>query len=113
MLELGNTWLAEHVQPNLKPGAAASYRGTFYKHVAPVHRGTCGWTIAVLRRSGRCWRSKRAEGMSEQGVAKIRRHIHAMFAFAQDAGLLTVNPADLAARAGRGNGQLAARGAPS
>ncbi len=36
VLELGNRWLSEHVQPNLKPGAAASYRGTFYKHVAPA-----------------------------------------------------------------------------
>ena len=36
---------------------------------------------------------KRAEGVSEQTVAKIRRHMHAMFAFAQDAGLVSVNPA--------------------
>ena len=36
---------------------------------------------------------KRAEGLSEEKVAKIRRHVHAMFAFGQDAGLLTVNPA--------------------
>ena len=40
VLELGRKWLREHVQPNLKPGAAANYKGTFYKHVA--------------RRSARC-----------------------------------------------------------
>ena len=42
VLELGNRWLSEHVQPNLKPGAAASYRGTFYKHVAPALGHTAG-----------------------------------------------------------------------
>ncbi len=31
VLELGRKWLREHVQPNLKPGAAANYKGTFYK----------------------------------------------------------------------------------
>lgn len=36
VLELGQKWLREHVQPNLKPGAAANYKGTFYKHVAPM-----------------------------------------------------------------------------
>jgi integrase len=36
---------------------------------------------------------KRADGLSDETVAKIRRHMHAMFAFAQDSGLLTVNPA--------------------
>jgi hypothetical protein len=35
VLELGRRWLREHVQPNLKPGAAANYKSTFYKHVAP------------------------------------------------------------------------------
>jgi hypothetical protein len=35
VLELGQKWLSEHVQPNLKPSAAANYKGTFYKHVAP------------------------------------------------------------------------------
>jgi hypothetical protein len=36
VLELGRKWLREHVQPNLKPGAAANYKGTFYKHVSPT-----------------------------------------------------------------------------
>jgi integrase len=46
---------------------------------------------------------KRAEGVSEGSLMKIRRHLHAMFAFAQDAGLMVVNPADVArARAGNG-----------
>ncbi len=36
VLELGRKWLREHVQPNLKPGAAANYKSTFYKHVAPT-----------------------------------------------------------------------------
>ena len=35
VLELGQKWLREHVQPNLKAGSAANYKGTFYKHVAP------------------------------------------------------------------------------
>ncbi len=48
--------------------------------------------------------------MSEQGVAKLRRHVHAMFAFAQDAGLITVNPADTARARGPRNGQRRARG---
>src|SRR5262249_26654646 len=36
VLELGYKWLTEHVELNLKPGTLASYRGTFYLHVAPV-----------------------------------------------------------------------------
>jgi len=92
VLELGRKWLSEHVEPNLKPGSAASYRQTLYRHVAPalgpVRVDDCkAQTVrALLAR-------KRAEGLSEQTVAKIRLHIHAMFAFAQDAGLVTVNPA--------------------
>jgi integrase len=92
VLELGRKWLREHVQPNLKPGAAANYKGTFYKHVAPaigaVRVDDCKPAIvkALLGR-------KRAEGLSDESVVKIRRHMHAMFAFGQDAGLLTVNPA--------------------
>jgi integrase len=95
VLELGNRWLAEHVQPNLKPGAVASYRGTFYKHVAPVLGNTrvddCNQRMirALLG-------AKRAEGLGDGSVAKIRRQVHAMFAFAQDAGLVSVNPADTA-----------------
>ncbi len=109
VLELGNRWLSEHVQPNLKPGAAASYRGTFYKHVAPAlgHLRVDDCDAHAIRAF---LVSKRAGGMSEQGIAKIRRHIHAMFAFAQDAGLITVNPADAARARGRRNGQRRARG---
>jgi integrase len=44
---------------------------------------------------------KRAEGLSEETVAKIRRHIHAMFAFAQDLGLVTVNPASAPRKRGQ------------
>ena len=44
---------------------------------------------------------KRAEGLSDETVAKIRRHMHAMFAFAQDAGLLTVNPASAPRKRGQ------------
>ncbi len=93
VLELGCRWLSEHVQPNLKPGTAATYTGTFYRHVAP--------TLGAVRLDdvhpqmirallGR----KRAEGLSGETVGKIRRHVHAMFAFAQDAGMLSINPAD-------------------
>jgi len=109
VLELGRKWLSEHVEPNLKPGTAASYRGTFYLHVAPglgnVRVDDCGPHMirALLGK-------KRIEGLSEQGVAKIRRQIHAMFAFAQDAGLVTVNPADAARARGRKPGHRRARG---
>ncbi|MFI4972286.1 MAG: tyrosine-type recombinase/integrase, partial [Hyphomicrobiales bacterium] len=109
VLELGRKWLSEHVQPNLKPGAAASYRGTFYRHVAPtlgaVRLDDCKPQMvrALLGK-------KRAEGLSEETVAKIRRHVHAMFAFAQDAGLLSVNPADVARARGRRQAHRRARG---
>lgn len=92
--ELGRRWLREHVQPNLKPGAAANYKGTFYGHIAPslgqVRVEDCKPQMVkeLLNR-------KRGEGLSVETVAKIRRHMHAMFAFAQDAGLLTVNPASM------------------
>jgi integrase len=100
VLELGRKWLREHVQPNLKPGAAANYKGTFYKHVAPtlgaVRVDDCkpAMVKALLGR-------KRAEGLSEETVAKIRRHVHAMFAFAQDAGLVTINPASAPRKRGQ------------
>lgn len=92
VLDLGRKWLREHVQPNLKPGAAANYKSTFYKHVVPtlgaVRVDDCkpAMVKALLAQ-------KRAEGLSEETVAKIRRHVHAMFAFADDVGLVTVNPA--------------------
>jgi integrase len=109
VLELGQKWLSEHVQPNLKPGTAASYRGTFYLHIAPalgnVRIDDCGPQMirAMLGRM-------RSQGLSEQGVAKIRRQMHAMFAFAQDAGLVTVNPADAARARGRKPARRKARG---
>ncbi len=109
VLELGRKWLTEHVEPNLKPGAVANYRGTFYVHVAPVlgpmRIDDCSPQVirALLGR-------KRAEGLSEATVAKIRRHVHAMFAFAQDAGLVIVNPADAPRARGRKQGQRRARG---
>lgn len=100
VLELGRKWLREHVQPNLKPSAAANYKGTFYRHVVPslgaVRVDDCKPQVvkALLGR-------KRAEGLSDETVAKIRRHMHAMFAFAQDAGLLTVNPASAPRKRGQ------------
>ena len=109
VLEIGNRWLSEHVQPNLKPGAAASYRGTFHRHVAPAigHLRVEDCDSQALRGFFAC---KRGEGMSEAGIAKLRRQLHAMFAFAQDAGLVSVNPADMARTRGRRNGQRRARG---
>jgi len=109
VLELGNRWLVEHVQPNLKPSAAASYRGTFYRHVAPaigqLRVDDCdGHAIGALLAR------KRREGMSEAGVAKLRRQVHAMFAFAQDAGLVAVNPVDAARARGRRPQRRRARG---
>jgi integrase len=100
VLELGHKWLREHVQPNLKPGAAANYKGTFYKHVAPtlgsIRVDDCKPQLvkALLGR-------KRSDGLSEETVAKIRRHMHAMFAFAQDEGLLTINPASAPRKRGQ------------
>lgn len=107
--ELGRKWLAEHVEPNLKPGAAANYRGTFYCHVAPVlgARRLDDCTPQLIRAFlGR----KRAEGLSAGTVAKIRRHVHAMFAYAQDASLVSVNPADGARARGRRASGHRARG---
>ncbi len=100
VLELGNTWLVEHVQPRLKPGTAASYRGTFYSHVAPalgaMRVDDCGpQAIRGLLST------KRAEGVSEAGIAKLRRMLHALFAFAKDTGLVSVNPVDSARANGR------------
>lgn len=88
------------MQPNLKAGAAANYKGTFYRHVAPtlgaVRVDDCkpAMVKSLLAR-------KRAEGLSEETVAKIRRHMHAMFAFAQDLGLVTVNPASAPRKRGQ------------
>ncbi len=101
VLELGGRWLTEHVQPNLKPGTAATYQGSFYQHIAPAIGATRLDDLhpqMIRSLLGR----KRAEGLSEETVAKIRRHLHAMLAFAQDAGLLSINPADTArARGGQ------------
>src|SRR5262249_27691455 len=95
VLELGNKWLLEHVHPNLKPGTAESYRGTFFLHVAPrlgaLRVDDCGpQAIRGLLAA------KRAEGLSDAGVAKLRRLLHALFSFARDAGVVSVNPVDSA-----------------
>ncbi|HYM45600.1 MAG TPA: tyrosine-type recombinase/integrase [Solirubrobacteraceae bacterium] len=109
VLQLGRMWLSEHVEPNLKPGAAANYRGVFYRHVAPaigsVRVDDCGSQM-IRSMLGR----KRAEGLSGDTVAKIRRHVHAMFAFAQDAGFVAVNPADAPRTRGRKQSRRRARG---
>ena len=95
VLELGNRWLVEHVQANLKPGTAESYRGTFFLHVAPVlgamRVDDCGPEAIRGLLS-----AKRGEGVSEAGIAKLRRMLHALFGFAQEAGLVSVNPVDAA-----------------
>ena len=109
VLELGGKWLSEHVEPNLKPGTAASYRGTFYKHVAPV-LGSVRVDDCGPQRIKAMLHRKRAEGLSEETVAKIRRHVHAMFAFAQDRNLVTVNPADAARSRGSRPARRRARG---
>ncbi len=109
VLELGNRWLTEHVQPNLKPGTAATYKGSFYKHIAPALGNTRLDDLhphAIRALLGR----KRAEGLSEETVAKIRRHLHAMLAYAQDAGLLTINPAETARARGGQTTHRRARG---
>jgi integrase len=109
VLELGCKWLVEHVQPNLKPGAAATYRGTFYGHVAPA-LGAVRLDDVRPQMVRALLGKKRAEGLSEETVGKIRRHVHAMFAFAQDAGLLSVNPADAARARGSRHVRRRARG---
>ncbi len=109
VLELGRRWLVEHVDPNLKPSSAANYRGTFYRHIAPalgsVRVEDCKPQM-VRAMIGRM----REEGMSDETVAKIRRHVHAMFAFAQDAGLVSVNPANAPRVRGHKQHQRRARG---
>jgi hypothetical protein len=105
--ELGHKWLSEHVQPNLKPGAAANYEGTFYRHVVPV-LGALRLDDCTPPRIKALLGKKRAEGLSGETVAKIRRHMHAMFAFAQDEGLVSVNPANGPRARGR---RLSGRGA--
>jgi len=95
VLELGNRWLSEHVQPNLKPGTAATYRGSFYLHVAPS-LGAVRLDDVRPQMIRTLLGKKRTGGLSEETVGKIRRHIHAMFAYAQDAGLVSLNPADAA-----------------
>jgi integrase len=109
VLELGRKWLAEHVQPNLKPGAAATYRGTFYGHVAPA-LGAVRLDDVRPQMIMALLGKKRAEGLSEETVGKIRRQVHAMFAFAQDAGMLSVNPADAARARGSRQARRRARG---
>jgi integrase len=92
VLELGRRWLREHVQANLKPGTAANYRGTFYTHIAPalgaVRLEDCTPQL-VQAFLGRL----RSGGMSRPTLTKVRRHLHGIFAFGQEVGLVTVNPA--------------------
>jgi integrase len=109
VLELGNRWLTEHVQPNLKPATAATYRGTFYQHIAAALGAVRLDDLHPQAIRGLLGK-KRAEGLSEETVAKIRRHIHAMLAFAQDAGLLSINPADAARARGGQTTHRRARG---
>jgi integrase len=92
VLELGQKWLREHVQPNLKRATAATYRDNFYLHVAPA-LGTVRVDNCRAQMVKTLLGQKRAEGLSAGSVSKVRRQMHSMFAFAQDAGLLTVNPA--------------------
>jgi integrase len=106
VLELGQRWLREHVQPELKAGAAANYKSTFYKHVVPSLGGfkveDCQPHLVT-----RLLNEKRGEGLSKATVAKIRRHLHAMFAFAQDEGLIANNPAAKPRKRGRKQSQQA------
>ena len=96
VLELGQRWLREHVQCDLKPSTAANYKGTFYTHVAPalgayrVDEVTQEMVRTLLER-------KRKAGLRPETVSKIHRHIHAMFEFAE----LPVNPAELRRRPGK------------
>jgi integrase len=92
VLELGRRWLREHVQPELKRATAATYKDTFYLHVAPT-LGTVRIEDCQPQMVKALLGRLRAQGLSTQTVSKIRRQMHSMFAFAQDEKLLTVNPA--------------------
>jgi integrase len=107
--ELGQRWLTEHVQVDLKPGAAAEYRSTLFRHVLPALgdmriQDVRPATVSALLSH------KRAEGLCDGTVGKIRRHVHALFAFGQEAGVVAVNPADLPPRRRREGSGRRARG---
>ena len=100
VLELGNEWAFRARAAAVKAGCRAGCRGTFYLHVAPVlgamRVDDCGPEAIRGLLS-----AKRGEGVGEAGIAKLRRMLHALFAFAQDAGLVSVNPVDSARANGR------------
>ena len=95
VLELGQRWLREHAQRNLKPSTAANYKGTFYTHAAPMLGAYRVDEVRPLIIRDLLER-KREEGLRPETVAKIHRHLHALFAFAE----LPVNPAELPRRPG-------------
>jgi integrase len=105
VLELGQRWLRDHVQRNIKPSTAANYKGVFYAHIAPmigafrVDQVSPKMIRDLLER-------KHDEGLSAETVAKIRRHLHALFSFAREHDLVAVNPA---AELGRQRGRNAKR----
>ena len=101
VLELGQRWLREHVQRELKPSTAANYKGVFYAHIAPVLGGYRVDEVDAAMIRGLLER-KHGEGLSGQTLAKIRRHLHALFSFAREHGLVAVNPA---AQLGRQRGR--------
>ena len=109
VLALGNRWLAEHVRVNLKPATAAAYRETLYQHVGPA-LGTTRLDDLNPQMIRALLGKKRAQGLGEETVSKIRRHTHSMLAFAQDAGLLAVNPAETARARGGHTARRRARG---
>jgi hypothetical protein len=99
VLQLGQKWLREHVQPNLKPGAAVDCRSVLYRHIAPA-LGHLRVDDCKPEHVQALLGSKREHGLSEATVSKIRRHLHAIFAFAIEQRLLTVNPATASRRRG-------------
>ncbi len=109
VLQLGNRWLSEHARVNLKPATAAGYRETLYQHVGPA-LGTTRLDDLNPQMIRALLGKKRAQGLGEETVSKIRRHTHAMLAFAQDAGLLAVNPAETARARGGHTARRRARG---
>ncbi len=109
VLQLGNRWLTEHVRVNLKPATAAAYRETLYQHVGPA-LGTTRLDDLNAQMIRALLGKKRAQGLGEETVSKIRRHTHSMLAFAQDAGLLAVNPAETARARGGHTARRRARG---
>jgi integrase len=110
VLELGQRWLREHAQRNLKPSTAANYKGTFYTHVAPVLGSYRVDEQAIPEQVRRLLERKHDEALAPETIAKIHRHLHAMFAFAVEERILATNPVEALGRRRKGKVKHKTRG---